>query len=158
MKHGKNKGNMTFNHKKVDFREILKLSKEMIIPFLQKCNCTELRVDCLKSFHHPKVIELYQSHGILVYPSAGYPHSVPNGYPPNSHDLMPNEAIHGELKNQLGKLLDGVPLLKRSPNKIYSLLPQAAQNVKLETIRAHIDKLENVCFDILMKDGGTMKY
>jgi hypothetical protein len=125
---------------------------------MKQCRCKDLRVDCLKSFHNGRVTSLYQRHGIRVYPSAGHPHNVADGYPPNSHDLMPNEAIHGEIKHQLGKLLDGVPLHKRTSNRIFSLLPKAVKNVKIENVRSHIDKLESVCFDILMKDGKMTKY
>ena len=35
---------------------------------------------------------------------------------------------------------------------------EAAKKVKIGCIRAHIDKLRNVCNDILFKDGYMTKY
>ena len=158
LKSGKRKGCYTFDHRSVDHKEILRISREMIIPYMRKVKSKDLRVDCLKSFHHPLVLELYRKHDIRVYPSAGIPQSVPDGYPPNSHDLMPNENIHSEISHNLGCLLSTTPLQKRSASKVFSLLPKAVKMVKLATIRAQIDKLPSVCEQIILKDGGTTKY
>ena len=87
----------------VDHKEIIRISRETIIPFMQECGSTDLRVDCLKTFYHPEVLSLYESHGIRVYPSAGHPQNVYGGYPPKSHDFMPNEGIHAEIKKRAWK-------------------------------------------------------
>ena len=81
-----------------------------------------------------------------------------DGYPPNSHELMPNEDIHSEISHNIGLLLGGTPMHKRSMNKVYNLLPKAAKMVPLKTIRAQIDKLSTVCAEIIAKDGGATKY
>ena len=149
---------MTFDHRGVDLDEVVKISKETIIPFMKKCECADLRVDCLRHFQNARVTALFESHSMKVYPSAGEPYNVEGGYPPNGHEFMPNEGVHGQVKNELGKLVASIPLQKRSPNRIYSLLPRAVKNVKIETVRAHIEKLESVCFSVIMNGGEMTRY
>jgi len=158
VKQGVNKGRMTFDHRGIGIDDVLKVSEELIIPFMQKCGCRDLRVDCLRHFQNPGVTEMFARNGMQVHPSAGEPYDVEGGYPPNGHEFIPYEVVHGEVKNELGKLLASVPHHKRSPNRIYSLLPRAAKNVKIETVRAHIEKLDEVCFSVIMNGGEMTRY
>ena len=58
-----------------------------------------------------------------------------------------------------GNGIPGAPMVVLSKTELTEYVePEAVRMVAPKNIRANIEKLENVCFDILMKDGGATKY
>ena len=60
----------------------------MLIPFMQETGSTKLTFDCTNVYHNDKIYDVLEEAGIDVSPSAGRPHNVEGGYPPNTHDCM----------------------------------------------------------------------
>jgi hypothetical protein len=158
LKSGKNKGKLTFDHISMDQPEMMKCCQEMVIPFMQETKSQQIIFDCTTVYHNEDVYQLFRDAGIDVYPSAGHTFRVAGGYPPNSHETMPNEQIHDCFKEVLRKKFNALPESRQNMNSLYNQIRKTAKNFPKETIVTHIRKLPSVLKAIIEKNGARTKY
>ena len=96
---------------------------------------------------------LFKNEGIDVYSSAGFGHNVKGGYPPNSHETMPNEQMHNELKQTVYERFLKLPPKRRTMTALHRLVKQCAAEYPLEKVRAKIEKLPSIIEAILARNG-----
>ena len=53
---------------------------------------------------------------------------IQEGYPPNSHDCLPNENIYGDIKDIMYKMLSRLDSKRRTVLSVHRLLPKAVSD------------------------------
>ena len=136
----------------------MKCCETMIIPFMKNTNSTEVIFDCTNVYHNKDVYELFESEGIDVYPSSGYGHNVKGGYPPNSHETMPNEQMHNDLKQDVYKKFNAVRSSRRKMTALHRIVKECAAEFPVAKARAKIDNLPSIFEAILARNGKRTYY
>ena len=137
---------------------MLDVCEDMLIPFKQETGSTKLIFDCTNVYHNDDIYDVLKEAGIDVYPSAGRPHNVEGGYPPNSHDCMPIELINGRLKEKARKAFDKLWKSRQNMKSLQTVVNKATKNLSIDYIRDRIDDLPKILATIEKNNGGRTKY
>ena len=154
LKSGPNKGKFAFTHLGVGAKEMARAAKKVVVPFMKETNSKIVVMDCTRNNHNDTVRKVFEDAGIYVYPSAGYTDGVKNGYPPNSHDCMPNETFHSVFKNQIYSEFRSLPRERQNMNNLYNLILKVQKQMTPKLVAPHIKKLPAVMKLIIQKKGG----
>ena len=107
---------------------------------------------------HEKIYNVLKDAGIEAYPSAGRPHDVQGGYPPNSHDCIPVELINDRLKESSRKEFNLLRSSRKTMKSLQTVVDSEAKKVDTEFIRARIRCLPKILSAIVDNKGGRTKY
>ena len=138
--------------------EMVQCSKEMIFPFMEKTDSKLLIFDCTNVYHNVSVCHLFESNGIEVYGSAGLGRNENGGYPPNSHETMPNETMHAELKERIFKKFFFMRNSRRTVVSLHRITRKCASEYSVESVRNKILKLPEIMNEIVRLEGKRTKY
>jgi hypothetical protein len=105
---------------------MVKCREELVIPFMKETRSKILIFDCTNAYHNDEVYELFGQRKLKDYPSAGYGHNVKDGYPPNSHETMPNEQMHNDLKEVVKKRMFEIRKSRRNMTSLPRIIKQSA--------------------------------
>ena len=125
---------------------------------MKKTKSKKLVFDCITVYHNTKVSDELKQNGIDVHPSGGSSFGVKGGYPPNSHDCMPNELINDRLKENARKEFDKLRKSHRTMKSLQVIVNQAAKNLDIEFVRARIAAMPKILRTIETNEGGRTKY
>ncbi len=125
---------------------------------MKKTRSSTLVFDCTNVYHNEKVYNKLKAHGIEPYPSAGHTHRVKGGYPPNSHETMPNEGFNYDFKELVRKNFNALDKNRKNMNSFYNTIKKTAAKCPKSLAIAHIKKLPHMMAAIIEKNGKRTKY
>jgi len=125
---------------------------------MKRTKSKKLVFDCTNVYHNERIYEMMKKAKIDVYPSAGRPHNVKGGYPPNSHDCMPIELINDRLKQNSRKAFNKLRKDRQNMKSLQTVVTKEAKKLSLDYIRARIDDLPKILSTIEANNGGRTKY
>ena len=125
---------------------------------MKRTKSKKLIFDCTNVYHNDKIYEVMKKAEIDVYPSAGRPHNVKAGYPPNSHDCMPIELINNRLKQNSRKAFDKLRKDRQNMKPLQTVVNKEAKKLSMDFIRARICDMPKILQTIEQNDGGRTKY
>ena len=144
---------------KTDFLKISKTYKAKIsAQSPKKTKSKVLVMDCTTVYHNTKIYQTLEDAGIKAYPSGGRPFDVKGGYPPNSHDCMPNELINDKLKEHSRVAFQKLRKCRRTMKGLQTVVKKEAKALDIEFIRDRIRDLPKILRTIEDNDGGRTKY
>ena len=143
-----------FDHKRMTQTSMLDVCQQVLIPFMKRTKSKKLVFDCTNVYHNDDVYDVLRKAKIDVYPSAGRPHNVEGGYPPNSHDCMPIEQINNRSKENSRKAFDKVRKGRQNMKCLQTVVKKEAKKLSLEFIRARIDDMRKILATIEQNNGG----
>ena len=87
-----------FEHPSIDAKMVKQVFEEEVVPWCKENGLKLLILDNESKFHTKMLVTHMESHGIQIYPGSGKKpwDRSENGYPPRSHDCMPNETEFAE--------------------------------------------------------------
>ena len=115
-------------------------------------------MDCTTVYHNPTIYEELRDNGIQPYPSGGRPFDVEGGYPPNSHDCMPNELINDRLKANARNVFENLRGGRQNMKSLQTVVVKEAKKLDIEFVRARIADLPKILRTIEQNKGGRTKY
>lgn len=137
---------------------MLKVCKSVLIPFMKKTRSKKVIFDCTTVYHNSRVYSLLRENGIEPYPSAGMPFRTEGGYPPNSHDCMPNELINDRLKENVRKAFDKLCKNRQTMKRLQTYIKREAAKFDKKFVRDRIADLPMILTTIEHNKGGRTKY
>ena len=137
---------------------MLDVCRDVIIPFMKESRSKKLVIDCTTVYHNKRIYDLLKENKIKPYPSAGVPFRTPNGYPPNSHDMMPNELINDRLKENARLAFDKLPKRDKTMKRLQHVITKTAAEFPKEFVRNRIRDLPKIMQAVIDCDGGRTKY
>ena len=158
LKKGAKKGQITFDHKKMNQEGMKDVCEAIIVPFMKRTKSKVLVFDCTTVYHNPTIYALLRDEGIEPYPSGGRPFDVEGGYPPNSHDCMPNELINDKLKENARVSFQKLRKSRRTMTALQTVIKSEAKKLDKEFIRDRIRDLPKILKTIEKNNGGRTKY
>jgi hypothetical protein len=122
---------MTFDHQSKDKSETVKCCEKLVIPFMKETRSKVLFFDCPNVYHNDGVDKLFEEHRLEVYLSSGCGHGIEDGYPPNSHETMPNEQMHNDLKEVRQKMEKS----RRNTTTLHHVVKESAAEFPKEKVQ-----------------------
>ena len=87
-----------FEHPSIDGKMVKKVFEEEVVPWCKENGLKLLILDNESKFHTKMLVTFMKSKGIQIYPGSGKKPwgRAENGYPPRSHDCIPDETEFAE--------------------------------------------------------------
>ena len=125
--------------------------------------------DCVRVNHCAMVRREYEKAGIeIIYPSNGFPHNIPGGYPPYSHDLSILDGsmfgvFQARVTKSTFKKLDNLNAPFHKHHRRHKILFDTITEVWnterfLKVAEKCLDNYPNILRDIRKRQGPTYRY
>ena len=152
-----------FEHPTIDAKMVKQVFDEEVVPWCKENGLKLLILDNESKFHTKMLVTHMQSHGIQIYPGSGKKpwDRSENGYPPRSHDCMPNETEFAETFQDAQEDLERREK-NRNKRRTMMMWKNALDNEwetrPIEATRKIIDRQPKIMRAIIEADGGRTPY
>jgi hypothetical protein len=108
--------------------------------------------------HSKEAKKLYADAGVNFYPSAGAGQNATNGYPPNSHETMPNEPINSDFKARVLLEMNTLRKSRRSMVHLHGIIHKVAKEFPRELVLKQIGHLPSIIKEIVAIKGKRTQF
>ena len=147
----------------LDEKMVKQVFDEEVVPWCKEHGLKLLILDNESKFHTKMLVTHMESHGIQIYPGSGKKpwDRSENGYPPRSHDCMPNETEFAETFQDAQEDLERREK-NRNKRRTMMMWKNALDNEwetrPIEATRRIIDRQPKIMRAIIETDGGRTPY
>ena len=152
-----------FEHPKINAAMVKQVFDEKVVPWCKSNGLKLLIMDNESKFHTKMLVTHMQSHGIQIYPGSGKKpwDREEDGYPPRSHDCMPDETEFAEVFEDAQEDLERREKNRRKRRSMAmwkNALDHQWRTRPIEATQKIIDRQPKVMRAIIETEGGRTPY